>query len=62
MKKTLTFLSAALLGMGIFTAQAQSGGHSAGGPGFDAAFSKLFGDNQAFTAALEFQTTAPSTG
>jgi hypothetical protein len=62
MKKTLTLLAAALLGIGIFNAQAQPGGHAAGGPGFDAAFSKLFGDNQAFTAALEVQTPDPSSG
>jgi len=64
MKKTLTLLTTALLGFGILTVQAQPGGpgHSTGGPGFDAAFSKMFGDNQAFTAALEVQTTDSSAG
>jgi len=57
MKKTLTLLAAAIFGIGIFTAQAQPGG-----PGFDAAFSKLFGENQAFTAGLEVQTSDPSSG
>jgi len=43
-----------------FAAHAQSGAPS--GPSFDAATSKLFGDNQTFSAAMELQTTDPQKG
>jgi hypothetical protein len=63
MKKTSTILSLAVLGLSLVTAQAQFGppGHGgSSGPQFGGAIGKLFGDNQAFSASLEFQTTVPS--
>ena len=62
MKKTLIVTSILALCLGCFTAVAQSHGRgSMGGPSqgprFDAAMAKLFGENSAFSATMEFQTT-----
>lgn len=63
MKKTSTLLAATLLTFGLLTAQAQlGGGRSATGPDFGGAVGKLFGDNQAFTATVEIQSTNQRTG
>ena len=54
MKKNLAILTTAILCLGLIPAFAQFG-RTPSGPKFDAAMAKLFGDNTAFTAALEFQ-------
>jgi len=64
MKKYISFLASACLSLGLVTSQAQSSsqGRSTDGPHFDGATGKLFGENQSFTAALEFQMTDPASG
>lgn len=55
MKKILAFLTLALAALVSFNVRAQ-GGHAGGGnPNLNGAMLKLFGDNQIFTANLEFQ-------
>jgi hypothetical protein len=56
MKKYVPILTTTLLWLGMVPAFAQFGG-SPGGPKFDATMAKLFGDNTAFTAMMEFQIT-----
>jgi hypothetical protein len=60
--KKLLLLSLAVFGFSLVTAQAQFGPPGRGGssgPQFGGAIGKLFGDNQTFSATLEFQTTDP---
>ena len=60
MKNHLTILTTAAFCFALIPAFAQLGG-SPGGPKFDGAMTKLFGDNTAFTAMLESQI-APKSG
>jgi hypothetical protein len=62
MKKQSSFLIPAILGLGLLTAQAQFGppGGAPQGPSFGGAMDKLFGENQTYTANLEFQSTDKS--
>lgn len=62
MKKSIFTMAAAFLSLGLVTASAQFGGagHQPGALNFNGAIGKLFGDNQAFTASLQFQTTDPA--
>jgi hypothetical protein len=62
MKKQFSFLIPAILGLGLLSAQAQFGSPGGGqqGPHFGGAMDKLFGENQAYTANLEFQSTDKS--
>jgi hypothetical protein len=57
MKKHLSLITTALLGIGALTASAQFGGRG-GGPNFSDAMAKLFGDHQQFTATMEAETDA----
>jgi len=59
MKKHLLLLTASILCLGFVPAFAQMGGPPTG-PKFDGALAKVFGDNTAFTAALESQITPKS--
>jgi hypothetical protein len=59
MKKHLTLLITAIFCCGLIPAFAQLGG-APGGPQFDGALTKVFGDNTAFTATLESQITPKS--
>jgi hypothetical protein len=61
MKKHLLLLGTATLCLGLSPAFAQPGPPE-GSAGFDSAMSKLFGDNSAFTAALETQIKPKSGG
>jgi hypothetical protein len=54
MKKQLLLIATTLLGLALLPAGAQPGPQ---GPNFDRAIEKLFGDNQAFSANVEFQTS-----
>jgi len=54
MKKLLLTLATTVLCLGLTPAFAQFG-KGPGGPKFDAAMAKLFGDNSAFTAMVENQ-------
>ena len=54
MKKNLLILTTTILCLGLSPAFAQFG-KAPGGPRFDAAMSKLFGENPAFSATLENQ-------
>ena len=57
MKKHLILLAAASICLGLLPTQAQPGpGGAPGGPDLSGPMSKLFGDNKAFSAALEMQT------
>jgi hypothetical protein len=56
MKKHLTILTTAAFCIWLVPAFAQLGG-APGGPQFDGALTKVFGDNSAFTATLECQIT-----
>jgi hypothetical protein len=62
MKKLFLILSLAVPALGIVPANAQFGPPGGGSHGLDfgGAMGKLFGDNQSFSATLEFQTTDPS--
>jgi len=62
MKKTFILTLLTITGLAVATAQAQPHRPGSGnsGPHFGAALSKLFGDNQAFSAKLEFETPDPS--
>lgn len=59
MKKIIPLFASALLCASLLPASAQPGpaAGTANGPQLGGALSKLFGDNQAFSANLEFQTT-----
>ena len=59
MKRPLLLASILVLAVHLTPTQAQPGPR---GPRFDASLSKLFGDNSAFSANLEFQTKDTSTG
>lgn len=59
MKKPLLLLSLVTLAFSLAPAPAQPGPR---GPHFDASLSKLFGDNSAFSATLDFQTKNAATG
>jgi len=59
MKKYSVILASALICLGLLPAFAQPGPRG-GGPQLGGATSKLFGDNQAFSASLEMNVTAPS--
>lgn len=59
MKKPLTILTTAIFCFWLVPAFAQLGG-APGGPQFDGALTKVFGDNTAFTATLESQITPKS--
>jgi len=59
MKKHLTILTAAVFCFWLIPAFAQLGG-APGGPQFDGALMKVFGDNTAFTATLQSQITPKS--
>jgi hypothetical protein len=59
MKKHLIILTTAAFCFGLVPAFAQLGGPP-GGPQFDGALTKVFGDNTAFTATLESQITPKS--
>lgn len=62
MKKHLPIIVLITLGFGLLSAPAQFGPRSGApsGPNFGGATGKLFGDNQAFTARLELQSTTSS--
>jgi hypothetical protein len=59
MKRSIPLLTLAISSLALFTAHAQFGGgahgSSGGNPNLTGAMLKLFGDNQVFTANLEFQ-------
>lgn len=60
MKKIL-LLATALISFGLAPAFAQFGPQGGGqGPHFGGALDKLFGDNKAFSATMEFQTAGPN--
>jgi len=56
MKKHLLLLTSALACFGLIPAHAQIGSRG-GGPNFGGAVGKLFGENQAYAARLELQTS-----
>ncbi|HEV2691359.1 MAG TPA: DUF4412 domain-containing protein [Verrucomicrobiae bacterium] len=63
MKKIFALTALTLLTLATAQAQPQPQPHrggSTGGPHFGAALAKLFGDNQTFTAQMEFETADPS--
>jgi hypothetical protein len=57
MKRNHVVLASVVVGFAAFTAGAQPGMMPA--PGFDGAIAKLFGDNTAFSASMEFHYTIP---
>jgi hypothetical protein len=58
MKKYFSILTSAVLCLGLFPAYAQPGpGGAPGGPQLGGPISKLFGDNQNFSAAMDMQVT-----
>ena len=59
MKKQLLLISLTAFALGLAPARAQFGPR---GPRFDASLSKLFGDNAAFSATLDFQTKDGGSG
>ena len=59
MKKSFLLLSLAALALGASPADAQ---FAPRGPRFDGSLARLFGDNAAFSAALEFQTKDGGSG
>jgi hypothetical protein len=61
MKTTFRILFVTLLGFSLLSAQAQPGLGAPKGPQFSGSLTKLFGDNTAFSAALEMQTKDGST-
>jgi hypothetical protein len=62
MKKYLTLIASACLCLGLLPAHSQPGprGGGPGGPQLGGAMSKLFGDNQTFSASLEMSVTDKS--
>jgi hypothetical protein len=58
MKKPLVFLASSIVAFTLLTARAQPGPPP--GPNIDGALIKLFGDNPAFSATMEFHTTPAS--
>jgi hypothetical protein len=62
MKNHFSILASTIICLGLLPAYSQSGppGGAPGGPQLGGAMSKLFGDNQAFSAALEMQVTDKS--
>jgi hypothetical protein len=62
MKKYCTILASAFICLGLLPAYSQPGPHGGapGGPQLDGSTGKLFGDNQAFSAALEMGVTDKS--
>ena len=62
MKKQFSILASAVICLGLLPAYSQSGppGGAPGGPPLGGAMSKLFGDNQAFSAGLEMQVADKS--
>ncbi len=58
-EKYFLLLTTAILGLGLDPALAQLGG-APGGPQFDGALTKVFGENSTFTATLESQITPKS--
>lgn len=60
MKRFLTLVTT-IVSLGLFPAFAQFDPQGGGqGPHFGGALDKLFGDNQAFSATLQFQTAGPN--
>ena len=59
MKNHFSILASTIICLGLLPAYSQSGppGGAPGGPHLGGATGKLFGDNQAFSAGLEMQTT-----
>jgi hypothetical protein len=62
MKKTFILTAFTILALATVQAQPQRSGGGSGGPHFGAAFAKLFGANQTFSARMEFATPNPSSG
>ena len=60
MKNSTNIIAASLLCLGLISARAQFGGH--GSAAISDAMSKLFGDNQTFTATMEVETSDPTAG
>ena len=60
MKKSLTLLTVAVSALMLCSARAQMGSHGGGNPNLTGAMIKLFGDNQIFSANLEFQISDAS--
>ena len=62
MKNHFSILASTIICLGLLPAYSQSGprGGAPGGPQLGGAMSKLFGDNQAFSAGLEMQVTDKS--
>jgi hypothetical protein len=62
MKNHFSILASTIICLGLLPAYSQSGprGGAPGGPQLGGAMSKLFGDNQAFSAGLEMQGTDKS--
>ena len=62
MKNHFSILASTIICLGLLPAYSQSGppGGAPGGPHLGGAMSKLFGDNQAFSATLEMQVTDKS--
>jgi hypothetical protein len=58
MKRHLVLLASVMVGIAAVTAGAQPG--QPPGPGFDGAMSKLFGDNNAFSATMDLHITQAS--
>jgi hypothetical protein len=57
MKKHLSILASAIIGLGLLPAYSQPGPPGGGGPHLGGPISKLFGENQTFSAAMEMQVT-----
>ncbi|HSY19142.1 MAG TPA: DUF4412 domain-containing protein [Candidatus Acidoferrales bacterium] len=64
MKKSFILTTLTVMALALTTAPAQSqrSGGGSGGSHFGAAFAKLFGANQTFSARLEIETPNPSSG
>ncbi len=62
MKKPLLLAALLVLAYPFAPVHAQPGPRGPQGPRFDASLSKLFGDNSAFSAALDFQTKDKASG
>jgi len=60
MKKLLFLATTMFIGLGLTSAYAQPGPRGGGqGPDLGGALGKIFGANQTFSAAMEFQTSGP---